>query len=162
MDDATKGGWTIRPARADEAASLSALALRSKAHWGYDAAFMTACAEELSITPEELVAHHARALEQDGALLGFYTLEPCDAPGAIELGHLFVEPAWIGRGCGGALLRHAARHARALGHRTLVIQGDPHAAGFYEALGGRRVGARASESIPGRTLPVFHLALLDP
>ena len=32
----------IRAARPEEAADLSALALASKAHWGYDAAFMAA------------------------------------------------------------------------------------------------------------------------
>ena len=32
----------MRPARADEAGSLSSLALRSKAQWGYDAKFLEA------------------------------------------------------------------------------------------------------------------------
>jgi hypothetical protein len=30
----------IRPARSDESARLTAIALRSKAHWGYSAEFM--------------------------------------------------------------------------------------------------------------------------
>jgi hypothetical protein len=37
----------IRPAQADEVEALTALALRSKAHWGYDDAFMEACRAEL-------------------------------------------------------------------------------------------------------------------
>jgi hypothetical protein len=39
----------IRPARPDEAGAISALALRSKGHWGYDAAFLAACRENLTI-----------------------------------------------------------------------------------------------------------------
>jgi hypothetical protein len=33
----------IRPARPDEATDLSALAMRSKAYWGYDDDFLRAC-----------------------------------------------------------------------------------------------------------------------
>ena len=37
----------IRPARPEEAGAISALALRSKGHWGYDPAFLEACREDL-------------------------------------------------------------------------------------------------------------------
>lgn len=40
----------LRRARASDAAALSALALISKAHWGYDEAFMQACHDELTYT----------------------------------------------------------------------------------------------------------------
>jgi len=43
---------TIRPARREECGLLTELALRSKAVWGYDAAFMEACREELTIRRE--------------------------------------------------------------------------------------------------------------
>ena len=33
-------GRTLRPAKASECGSLSALALRSKAYWGYDPLFL--------------------------------------------------------------------------------------------------------------------------
>jgi hypothetical protein len=39
----------IRKARPDEAGELTELALRSKAHWGYDEAFMASCREELTV-----------------------------------------------------------------------------------------------------------------
>jgi GNAT superfamily N-acetyltransferase len=68
-----------------------------------------------------------------------------------------VEPARIGRGYGGALLRHAIESAAALGAVTLEIQGDPNARRFYEAAGGRQVAERPSASIPGRRLPVFEI-----
>ena len=77
----------------------------------------------------------------------------------IELGALFVEPAMIGCGAGGALLRHASGVARKLGARTLTIQGDPNADGFYLSAGARRAGDRPSGSIPGRRLPLFELGL---
>ena len=45
---------TIRAARVGEAGFLSELALRSKAHWGYDAAFIEACRDELSVDADRL------------------------------------------------------------------------------------------------------------
>ena len=42
---------TVRAARPAEAEAISALALRSKAHWGYDPAFLEACREDLTIDP---------------------------------------------------------------------------------------------------------------
>jgi len=40
----------IRPARAGEAEALTALCVRSKAHWGYDAAFMRLCVPALTMS----------------------------------------------------------------------------------------------------------------
>ena len=39
----------VRPARPDEAEALTALVLRSKAHWGYDEAFTAACRDEHAV-----------------------------------------------------------------------------------------------------------------
>jgi hypothetical protein len=63
------------------------------------------------------------------------------------------------RGHGSRLLDDAVIRARAGGYRVLVIQGDPHAAGFYRSAGAVLVGERVSESVPGRMLPVFELHL---
>ena len=72
-----------------------------------------------------------------------------------------VEPEQIGRGVGGALIAHARERARQLGGARLIIQGDPHAEGFYLAAGGKKSGSRESESVPGRRLPLFVIDLDD-
>ncbi|WP_437965595.1 GNAT family N-acetyltransferase [Sorangium sp. So ce260] len=148
----------IRAALPEEAELLGALAFRSKAHWGYTREFMEACRAELSISPAYVAQHPTFVLLRGDEPLGFYTLEALNSTG-VELGHLFVEPAEIGRGLGRALLAHAREEARARGYRVLVIQGDPHATPFYEACGARRVGEKPSASIPGRLLPLFELDL---
>jgi len=43
----------------------------------------------------------------------------------------------------------------------LTIQGDPHAEGFYLAVGALPAGKRDSASIPGRELPVYTITLSD-
>jgi hypothetical protein len=49
----------IRAAHGGELEALSALAMRSKAHWGYSAAFMQACRDELTVSAELLPWPHA-------------------------------------------------------------------------------------------------------
>jgi hypothetical protein len=44
----------IRPARAGEAEALTALCVRSKAHWGYDAAFMRLCVPPLTMSEHSI------------------------------------------------------------------------------------------------------------
>jgi GNAT superfamily N-acetyltransferase len=150
----SSAAWAIRPARPDEAAALTELALRSKAHWGYSAAFMAAVRAELTQNPSDIGRHPTFVAEDRRDVGGFYTLRP-RPDGELELADLFVAPEWIGRGCGRALLAHARDQARALGYRRMVVQSDPYAEGFYVRAGGRVIGSEPSGSIPGRTLPLL-------
>ncbi|MET8470701.1 GNAT family N-acetyltransferase [Streptomyces sp. NPDC006422] len=148
----------LRPARPDEAERLSALALRSKAHWGYDDAFMASCVAELTLHPSEVERRRTTVAEDaDGRLLGLVTLE--GAPPVGELGLMFVDPDAMGLGVGRLLFEHMREAARAAGFRAVGWSADPNAVPFYEAMGGRHVGVTPSGSIPGRTLPLMELRL---
>ncbi len=150
-------GLTLRPARADEAATLSELALRSKAHWGYDDEFLEACRAELTVVRESIVAGDVTVAEVAEVVAGFSSL--ADEPPVRELEALFVEPAFIGRGVGAALFEAFRVAAIEAGVARLRIDADPNALGFYERQGAVIVGEQPSGSIPGRTLPVLELAL---
>jgi hypothetical protein len=65
----------IRPARATEAGILTDLALRSKAHWGYDAQFLEACRDELTVAANEVTLRRATVADRVGHIPGFTTLE---------------------------------------------------------------------------------------
>ncbi|MGZ4127376.1 MAG: GNAT family N-acetyltransferase [Actinomycetota bacterium] len=148
---------TIRPAEPHEAQALTDLTLRSKAHWGYDEAFMKAVAAELRVTPQVIEEQEVFVLTEHGVPAGFYTLIVEGA--RAELSMLFIDPPAIGRGYGRALFEHAAREARALGATEMVIDSDPFAEPFYLALGAERIGEAPSGSIPGRMLPQMRLRL---
>lgn len=149
----------LRPAHPSEAAALSALALRSKAWWGYDEAFMAACAAELTLDAARIVPGRTFVLEVDGEPAGFYVMGEGDSPGVAELEMIFLEPGHMRQGHGRSLVEHARRTAVALGYARLCVQSDPHAAGFYRACGGVQVGESPSGSLAGRMLPVFELDL---
>lgn len=148
---------TLRPARPDEAEALTGLILRSKAHWGYDDAFMAACREELTMTPEDVERRRTFVATAGDELAAVATLD--GAPPEGELGTLFVDPAFIGQGLGKRLYRHVTALARAMGFASLTIDSDPNAEPFYQAMGAKTIGSTPSGSIPGREVPLLHVDL---
>lgn len=106
----------IRAARPDEAQLISALALRSKAHWGYPPDFIEAVRKELSYTAEQIRSEHMRffVLETAGVVVGFHALI-LQTPTSIELDALFVDPVFIGKEFGRVLIEHAKSIAASLG-----------------------------------------------
>ena len=121
---------------------------------------MQACLEELSLDQHYIESNPTFVIEVERSAIGFYSLEHISASEA-ELGYLFVEPTFIGKGYGRKLMAHAQQEARHLGYDEMIIQGDPNAEQFYRAAGGSVVGTRKSTSIPDRELPVFRINLRE-
>lgn len=148
----------LRRARPDEAGVLTALAMRSKAAWGYDEAFMERVAPEMAVTLEMFSDSRIVVAHDAAEILGYYRLQ---LRGADEtyLNDLFVAPAAIGTGIGRLLFESAVADARDAGARALVFESDPNAEPFYVHLGARRTGRNQALSDPKRLLPVMQYIL---
>ena len=105
----------VRRARPADAAALSDLAMRSKAVWGYDAAFMEACREELATTKEAIRANEIWIAERDQDLAGFYELIPDTLRRHGEVRMCFVDPAFLRQGIASVLWRHLELRAHVRG-----------------------------------------------
>jgi len=151
---------TLRAARADEHAALTAIAMQAKAHWGYAQADLVRWRADLTVTGASIAALPTVLAERDGMVLGFFQLR-LDAAGA-DLEHLWVQPDQIGQGIGRALLMRALDEIAEAGHGTLHIDADPHAERFYRACGALRVGVVAApiEGEPQRVRPQMTLSAL--
>jgi GNAT superfamily N-acetyltransferase len=147
----------VRRATPDEAPALSELALRSKALWGYDPAFLEACRAPLTLAPTYIATQPVYVLENHGRTMGFYGLS--GAAPRLTLEFLYVEPRATGLGMGRQLFAHALTTARSAGAHELLIAADPFAEGFYRAMGATRIGQVPSEAIPDRWLPLMRLEL---
>jgi GNAT superfamily N-acetyltransferase len=147
----------LRPARPDEGPALTELCLRSKAIWGYDAAFMQACRKELAVTPAAIMSSRVQVAEVDGRLAG--VAEVKSEGDVAQLEKLFVEPTMLRTGTGRQLFDWAKATARAAGARTMLIEADPDAAPFYRRMGAVDDGVVPSGSIPGRFIPRLNLSL---
>ena len=147
----------LRDARENELPGLGQLCLRSKAVWGYDDAFMTACRTELTLRPDELQSTHLQVAECDTAVAGLAQVKVTDVD--ADLLKLFVEPALLRSGVGRLLFEWAIATARSLGAIRMIIEADPGATPFYERMGARHAGFARSQSIAGRMLPRMQMDL---
>ncbi|EJL45635.1 acetyltransferase, N-acetylglutamate synthase [Brevibacillus sp. CF112] len=147
----------IRRAHVDQAGALSDLCFRSKAYWGYSDAFMEACREDLTVTPDYIETGLVIVLEDENRLLGFMGLEQLEESGRWLLKDLFVEPDAIGKGYGKTLWEHMRKLAKELRIGSLLIHSDPHAEAFYLARGAKRIGERdnSDKAIPLRITDGF-------
>jgi GrpB-like predicted nucleotidyltransferase (UPF0157 family)/GNAT superfamily N-acetyltransferase len=149
----------IRRAVPGECAALSDLALRSKAHWGYDANFLVACRAELTVEPTDVQRLRVTVAEKAGEIVGFYAVGGGAPEG--ELSFFFVEPAKIGMGIGRLLWQDCLATVARIGLSRIRIESDPFAEGFYTAMGATRVGNVLSESIPDRRLPLLSFDMAE-
>jgi GNAT superfamily N-acetyltransferase len=141
----------LRPGRVEDAPALSALAMRSKGHWGYDQAFLDACRGELTVAPDRVATLRITVAEVDDVVAGFVSL--AGDPPIADVSHLFVDPPFIGSGVGRTLFDAAVDTARGGGFTAFTVDADPGAEGFYLRMGAVRIGKSPSGSIPGRRLP---------
>ena len=150
---------TLRPARVDEAEALSALTYRAKQSHGYSDEFMARFMYigDMVITPESIAQNPVMVAEVDGRMVGFAHLKPLDEPDAVCLEDLFIEPESQGLGVGRALFNWALTAAGERGYDWLEWESDPNAAGFYEKMGGEKIGESKSTIIEGRLIPRYHM-----
>lgn len=143
----------FRAARGDEADLLTEVALRSKGYWGYDEELLDAWRAELTFRPEDVVTRRIVVADSSSGIVGFYSID--GQPPRGELGNLWIIPERIGTGLGRRLWHHAVASATEARYTSLLIEADPNAVGFYEAMGADRIGDVPSGSVPGRTLPLL-------
>ena len=140
--------------------ALSALCFSSKQANGYDDAFMAACKDELTVTPEFLHENTMWIAEQSNQLVGCVSLCPMAQDHEKEISLFFVAPNMQRQGVGRVLWHCILNHTRDSQITTLILYSDPNAVEFYHALGFVQEGFSPSGSIPGRVLPVMKLVLV--
>ena len=146
----------IRAALPTDALRLTAITHAAKLHWGYSDELMALWDADLTVTPQFIDDHPVFCAVQGDEIVGFYALSRQGA--TFDLEHLWVDPPHMGAGVGARLFEHAVCTVRTLGGSQLTIASDPHAEGFYQRMGARRVGEAPSRP-EGRTLPVLALLI---
>jgi GNAT superfamily N-acetyltransferase len=147
----------LRPGTPADLAALDAIALESKAHWGYSSTQIQVWREALLVSAESLIKRPVCVAEKNGRAVGFVQVATDTRP--WEVWAMWVLPAHMGEGVGKALLAWAKELAAVGGERELAIDADPNAKGFYQACGARLVGCIAApiEGDPMRCRLLFRL-----
>lgn len=148
---------TIRRASESDSARLTTLAREAKAHWGYPKEWLAQWSKELTIDPSYLNVHRVFVADIGGWIVGSCALE--DHQRWWRLEHVWVDPQHQRTGIGGTLVRHALTEAGVIRPGVVMVEADPHAAGFYRRLGGRDAGSLPAPmpGDPGRRLSVIEM-----
>lgn len=86
------------------------------------------------------------AVGEGGAAVGFATY--LISNGAAELEDLFVDPSWMRRGIGEALVIDISARLKTLHFEELEVTANPHAMAFYQHLGFVEAGMVATKFYP--------------
>ena len=140
----------VRPAVAADVDRLTEIAHTAKAHWGYPAQWIELWRSDLTFDAEHLENEWVQVAESGELPMAVVSVG--GEPPTLQLSHLWVMPATMGRGLGRGLFRLAVDYARTRGADSLEIVSDPYAEEFYIHLGAIRIGEIESEPA-GRRLP---------
>lgn len=135
---------------------LTALCVRSKAHWGYDDKFMRRSALRLTVKPAMI--EEGRVLVAEEAPRGSWVWllsRRCRQGANSTFPCCSWSPPPSAAGLGAFCSKPLSGSQRRGGGSSLSILADPFAAGFYRQLGAVKVGEAPSDAIPGRYLPLF-------
>jgi len=143
----------IIPAQPTDHQYLTQLTQQSKAHWGYSKEQLKKWEADLTISPDYITTHTVFKLILNSEIVGYYSLKEVNN-NTIELDNLFIQPAQIGKGYGGLLLKDAIMKSKQKGHSIMKLYADPHATDFYlkkEFV----ITGKLETSIPNRYLPIM-------
>ena len=125
--------FVIRDAGADDMAALSGVYRRSSLSNEGDRPNLLAHPETLEFSDLAVREGRTRAAVAAGGVVGFASW--LTAAVDFEIEDLFVEPEWMRRGIGRALVLDMIAIARGRGIGRVEVTANPHALAFYEKAG---------------------------
>jgi len=149
----------IREAKPQDAKIMSEIAVRSKAYWGYSQELLSSWKNELTMTSEFIEKGIGYVAELNGVMIGCWVREAIQSD-ELTKGFLFIEPQYIGSGCGRLLFDALKEGMRKKGIQSITFDADPNAVGFYLKMGGIKIGEMDSTVVPGRKLPIIKMLIL--
>lgn len=140
----------IRLAKTSEAEKLTNLAIRSEAHWGYDAVFMDKFKEIYKVTEDFIENNPTFVVCENDEVIGFYAIISKEKN---ELEYFYIDPQFIGKGYGQALWNHLIAYCIGLKIKDIQLVTSPQAKEFYQRMGAVQIGEVQSLLQKGRIIP---------
>ena len=142
---------TIIRADVNDSLSLTDIAIRSEAYWGYDNEFMKNFKALYSVSEDFIAKNPTYIIKDKDILVGFYGL--LIEVAEISLEYLFIDPLYIGKGYGKMLWDHLLNECRTMNITSFTLVTSPQAKDFYIKLGALLCDEVDSLVIKGKKIP---------
>lgn len=141
----------FRIADIDDLATLNTISVKSKAYWGYPESWIEKWLDDLTLDEYKFSNQNVLVVENENRLIGYSSI--VENSENYEILHLWILPAYIGKGFGKKLLEKTIR-TFVKRDKEIIVEADPNAEPFYQSQG--FVTYDRVESFPkGRFLPVM-------
>lgn len=129
-------------------------------HWKYPEEWMEKWRADLILTQEDFSEQSTFKIKNEsGVIIGFCSIK--EHPNEYEIVHLWIKPAYIGKGYGKHLLNEAIKQVVILKEKPIVVEAEPNAEIFYSNQGFKTFSKK--ESYPsGRFLPLMKRTCSSP
>ncbi len=147
----------FRIADIDDLETLNTISVKSKAYWGYPESWIEKWLDELTLDEHKFSNQNILVVENENRLIGYSSI--VENSENYEILHLWILPAYIGKGLGKKLLEKTIRKF-VIKDKEIIVEADPNAEPFYQSQG--FVTYDRVESFPkGRFLPLMRKTITN-
>ncbi len=139
------------PAQTSDLPILNTISVQSKRHWGYPESWIERWMDDLTLDEKKLSNQNILVAKNNDQPIGFCSIVENDKN--YEILHLWILPAYIGKGNGKELLQKTIG-SFAKKDLPIIVEADPNAEAFYKSQGFSTYD-KIESFPPGRFLPVM-------
>lgn len=125
----------FEPVTVEDIDELSAVAIRSKRHWGYSKEAMELWNQNLTITEDFLKSHTVIKATLEDEIVGFFALE--EIKPVTRIAHYWVDTPYMRKGYGTVMYNYLKDYLKLRNVERVTLVLDPNGMAFFEKKGAK-------------------------
>lgn len=125
----------FEPATIDDVEELSAVAIRSKRHWGYSKEAMELWNQNLTITEDFIQTHTVIKATLEDEIVGFFALE--EIKPTTRIAQYWIDTPYMRKGYGSVMYDYLRNYLKSKNVEKVTLVMDPNGLAFFERKGAK-------------------------
>lgn len=125
----------FEPATIDDVEELSAVAIRSKRHWGYSKEAMELWNQNLTITEDFIQTHTVIKATLEDEIVGFFALE--EIKPTTRIAQYWIDTPYMRKGYGSVMYDYLKNYLKSKNVEKVTLVMDPNGLAFFEKKGAK-------------------------
>lgn len=125
----------FEPATIDDVEELSAVAIRSKRHWGYSKEAMELWNQNLTITEDFVQTHTVIKATLEDEIVGFFALE--EIKPTTRIAQYWIDTPYMRKGYGSVMYDYLKNYLKSKNVEKVTLVMDPNGLAFFERKGAK-------------------------